>query len=595
MGVPCYRSPVILTGLLAAKTVFLFTSFRGNGDGLHLAYSYDGRTWQDTAGVYLKPEVGSKLLRDPHILQGPDGLFRMVWTTGWGDKGIGYASSRDLVHWSKQTYLPFMESVPGTRNCWAPETFYDANTQRYVITWSSDVEGKFLTTVSPDRMNNRTYAVTTPDFVHFSKPTVILDPGFDHIDTTLIRDGNRVRAVFKEGDRQAKGIHGPLWTATAPTPLGPYTLDPKPLITQRAEGPTLAMIDGKVSMFVDFYAEERYGAYAQQADGTWAPFKVDVVNGQRHGTVFTVSESVLSGLKKHQVAVMRSVPKPVLEGFTADPAIRVFGNRYYLYPTSDKPVWQTTDFSVWSSADLMHWRKERMVLDVTKELKWANIEAWAPDCIERNGKYYFYFCAQGQIGVAVGDSPAGPFKDALGHALVPKGSVKTYPIDPYPFIDEDGQAYLFFGNGTPTAYKINPDMVSFDGPPIQFPLKEFREGIVVFKRKGLYYYMWSIDDARSDDYRVGYGTSKTLFGPVESPKEFIVLRQKGLVKGTGHHSVVNVPGTDRWYVAFHRHAIPGGGGYQRETCITEMKFGPDGAILPIDPTTTITRPEPVRH
>ena len=288
-------------------------------------------------------------------------------------------------------------------------------------------------------------------------------------------------------------------------------------------------------------------------------------------------------------------PKPALDGFTADPAIRVFGKRYYIYPTSDKPNWQTTDFSVWSSDDLITWKKDALLMDVTKDLKWANIEAWAPDCIERNGKYYFYFCAHGQIGVATSDSPTGPFIDALGKPLIAKGSVKTYPIDPYPFIDEDGTAYLYFGNGTPTVYKLAKDMISFDGPPIQFPLKEFREGIVVFKRKGLYYFMWSIDDARSDDYHVAYGISKTPFGPVEFPENNVVIRQHGIVKGTGHNSIVNVPGTDRWYTAYHRHAIPDGSGFKRETCIAEVKFRKDGTILPVDVMSSMRRSELVRN
>ena len=113
-----------------------------------------------------------------------------------------------------------------------------------------------------------------------------------------------------------------------------------------------------------------------------------------------------------------SAPKPILDGFTADPAIRVFGDTYYVYPTSDKPNWMTTDFSVWSSKNLIDWKKERMILDVTKELKWANIKAWAPDAIERYGTYFFYFCADGKIGVATAKSPAGPFVDALGKPLL---------------------------------------------------------------------------------------------------------------------------------------------------------------------------------
>jgi hypothetical protein len=103
---------------------WLFTSFRGNGDGLHLAASVDGRTWKDLNKVFLKPAVGSGLMRDPHILRGPDGIYRMVWTTGWKDKGIGYASSTDLVNWSKQRYLPFLKKprAPATRGRRKPFT-----------------------------------------------------------------------------------------------------------------------------------------------------------------------------------------------------------------------------------------------------------------------------------------------------------------------------------------------------------------------------------------------------------------------------------------------------------------------------------------
>lgn len=567
------------------ESVFVFTSFRGNGDGLHLAYSRDGYHWTDTAPIYLHPEVGSKLFRDPQIVQEPNGKFHMVWTTGWNDKGIGYASSTDLVHWSAQKFLPLMEAVPGTRTCWAPEAFYDSVQKQFLITWSSDVEGRFPETASKDRMNHRTYAVTTKDFESFSAPKLFLDPGFDHIDTTLAQSGGKTYAIFKEGDMQAKGKYGPLWLAESESPSGPYTVRKTPLLTQRAEGPALVTIGDKTLLYVDFYAEGRYGVYETSDWQTWKDVssQAEVVNGQRHGTIIRVPNKILDGILHEQKAVIRTVPKPILNGFTADPAIRVFGNRYYIYPTSDKPNWQTTDFSVWSSPDLIHWKKSPIALDVTKDLKWANIEAWAPDALEKNGKYYFYFCAHGQIGVAVGDKPTGPFKDALGHPLVAKGSVKTYPIDPYPFIDEDGQAYLFFGNGTPTVYKLNDDMISFKGEPTYIPMKDFREGIAVFKRKGLYYFMWSVDDARSDDYHVAYGTSKSLFGPVESPANNVVLIKNGLAKGTGHHSIVNVPGTDRWYVIYHRHAIPGGGGFKRETCIARMEFREDGTIKPIDP------------
>ena len=290
-------------------------------------------------------------------------------------------------------------------------------------------------------------------------------------------------------------------------------------------------------------------------------------------------------------------PRPILDGFTADPGIRVFGDTYYVYPTSDKDKWLTTDFSVWSSTDLVTWKKERMILDVTRELKWANLRAWAPDCIERDGTYYFYFCADGKIGVATAGTPAGPFKDALDRPLLErKGKndplVRTNTIDPYPFIDDDGQAWLYYGNGRPCqVVRLKPDMITVDGNPVDIPLRDFREGIVVFKRQGKYYFMWSIDDARSPNYRVGWGVADSPTGPVTtSGKDFIVLAKNGPAVATAHHSVVNVPGTDRWYVAYHRHAIPDGNGYKREVCLARMTFDSDGRIQPMDPMVQTFRP-----
>lgn len=298
-----------------------------------------------------------------------------------------------------------------------------------------------------------------------------------------------------------------------------------------------------------------------------------------------------------------TAPRPILDGFTADPSIRVFGDTYYVYPTSDKPNWLTTDFSVWSSKNLVDWKKERMILDVAHDLKWANIKAWAPDCIERDGTYFFYFCADGKIGVATAKSPAGPFVDALGKPLLDRKAdprITSNTIDPYPFIDDDGQAYLFWGNsgGQVNVVKLHRDMLTIDGAPREFVIRgkssgrvvNFREGIVVFKRAGKYYFMWSVDDARSDDYRIAYGTADTLLGPITLPDNATVLSKNGAAKGTGHHSVVKVPGTDRWYVAYHRHAIPVGSGYQRETCLARMEFNPDGSIQPIDPLVSPFKP-----
>lgn len=563
-------------------TAYLFTSFRGNGDGLHLAYSHDGREWADLNRTFLKPTVGAKLMRDPHILHGPDGLFHLVWTSGWNDKGIGYATSSNLLDWSEQRFLPLMERVAGTETTWAPELYFDEGAKNYIIVWSSAVPMAGF-----DRPQHRAYYSLTKDFASFTDPKILFDPGFNNIDTTMIRHGEKYVIVFKETDDQPAGKWGPIHAAAADHPLGPYKLLPEPIIkNERVEGPALVTIGDKTLLYVDYYVNHRYGVRETSDWKTWtdASGSVAVVSGQRHGSIFTVSTAVLDELRKEELENAARAPKPILDGFTADPSIRAFGDKYYLYPTTDRPNWNTTEFAVWSSKNLVEWKKEGVILDISKDLAWATNKAWAPDCIERDGKYYFYFCANHNIGVAVGESPTGPFKDALGRPLIEDEKIKTFSIDPHAFIDDDGQAYLYFGNGTPTVYKLNRDMISFDGPAVEFRLKEFREGIVVFKRNGKYYFMWSIDDARSPNYRVGWGVADSPLGPVKSPdKDFIVLQKHGPAVATAHHGLVNVPGTDRWYVAYHRHAIPGGSGYKRQVCLVRMEFNPDGSIKPMDP------------
>lgn len=564
------------------NNAYLFTSFRGNGDGLHLAYSFDARKWKDLNHVFLQPTVGAKLMRDPHILPGPDGLYHMVWTSGWNDKGIGYASSKDLRAWSEQRFLPLMEKVAGAETCWAPELYYDETEKQYVIIWSSAAPLPGF-----EKPQHRAYYSVTKDFEKFTAPKIFFDPGFNNIDTTLVRVGSKYHIVLKETDDQPAGKWGPVHAAEADALLGPYQLLPTPIITnERVEGPALVTIGDKTLLYVDYYVNHRYGVRETTDWKTWtdATKSASVVSGQRHGSILAVPANILAGVRQEEQEAIARAPTPILAGFTADPAIRAFGDTYYIYPTTDRPEWNTTEFAVWSSKNLVTWKKEGVFMDLTKDLAWATNKAWAPDCIERDGKYFFYFCAHHNIGVATGPTPVGPFKDALGRPLIEDAKIKTFSIDPHAFIDDDGQAYLYFGNGTPTVYKLNRDMISFDGPPVEFRLKEFREGIVVFKRHGKYYFMWSIDDARSPNYRVGWGIADSPVGPVKSPeKDFIVLQKNGPAIATAHHGVVNVPGTDRWYVAYHRHAIPDGSGYQREICLARMEFNPDGSIKPMDP------------
>lgn len=563
--------------------VYLFTSFRGSGDGLHLAVSEDGRQWTEVEGVLLEPRVGSRLMRDPHLLRGPDGVFRLVWTTGWGDKGIGYAESKDLVNWSPQRYLPVMEDTPGTRNCWAPEMFYDAGRGEYIITWSSDVEGRFADTASQDRMNNRTYYVTTKDFKSFSKPEVLFDPGFDHIDATLIAVGEKFILTIKEGDKQGRNIWGPIHQATANDPRGPFTLLPEPVLTQRAEGPTLAQVEDGWLMYVDFYAHGRYGAMHTQDFKTWTDVsdRVKTVEGQRHGTILTVARSVVANLKR-QTEVLP--PPPVLPGYHADPHIAFLDGRYYIYPTTDgSEGWASNSFICCSSSDLKNWQNHGLILRLGEDIEWTDRNAWAPAIAAKNGKYYYYFSAAQRIGVAVAPTPHGPFTDPLGKPLVPRGQYNCQVIDPMVFVDDDGAAYLYFGQGNCNVVRLNDDMISYDPKAVKrITPPGYNEGAFVIKRNGIYYLMWSEFDTRDPRYSVAYGTSDSPIGPFKKAAANPILKARGMVQGAGHHSVVQVPGKDEWFIAYHRFAIPGGSGYKRETCISPMRFNEDGTIQPVD-------------
>ncbi|MFF7738471.1 family 43 glycosylhydrolase [Streptomyces sp. NPDC007984] len=283
---------------------------------------------------------------------------------------------------------------------------------------------------------------------------------------------------------------------------------------------------------------------------------------------------------------------PILPGLNADPDVHYLNGRYWIYPTTDGfQGWSGTTFKAYSSKDLVNWKDHGVILDLGPDVTWADKNAWAPAIAERDGKYYFYFCAEQQIGVAVADSPAGPFKDALGKPLVAKGgSLQGQMIDPAVFTDDDGQAYLYWGNGHGYVVPLNDDMTSFDPAKVKdITPDNFREGSFVIKRKGTYYFMWSEDDTRSENYHVAYATGPSPLGPWTKKGTILSKRPEYGILATGHHSVVNTPGTDDWYMVYHRFALngpglPGGDGVHRETTIDRMEFAADGSILPVVPT-----------
>ncbi len=305
----------------------------------------------------------------------------------------------------------------------------------------------------------------------------------------------------------------------------------------------------------------------------------------------------------YQVTAVKN-GNPVLAGYYADPEIMYSEKKksYYIYPTSDGFTgWAGNYFKVFSSADLTNWKDEGVMLDLPKQVSWANRNAWAPCIIEKkvNGryKYFYYFTAAQKIGVAVADEPTGPFVDS-GKPLVaekPRGIKGGQEIDPDVFTDpQTGRSYLYWGNGYMAVAELNEDMVSLKPGSTQVIKVDqtYREGTYVFYRKGTYYFMWSEDDTRSPDYRVRYGTSASPTGPLTIPADNIVIQKNEAegIFGTGHNSVIQKPGTDDWYIIYHRFTYPNGikmgeaAGYNREVCIDKLEFAADGSIKQTIPT-----------
>jgi beta-xylosidase len=334
------------------------------------------------------------------------------------------------------------------------------------------------------------------------------------------------------------------------------------------------------------------------------------------------------------VALHAQAANPIVKGWYADPEIRLFGDTYWIYPTysadyeqparptaftpdqqrmrarSDliwAPFLKQTFLDAFSSRDLVHWTRHERVLDVA-HVAWAAYAVWAPSAIAHDGKYYLFFGANdiksndqlGGIGVAVSDRPDGPFKDALGKPLIGRIHNGAQPIDQMVFKDDDGQAYMVYGGWKhANVVKLAPDLLGVvplpDGTTYKdiTPDPDYVEGPFMAKRRGVYYFMWSEGEWTGPDYRVAYAMGPSPFGPFK--RIGTILAQDGkIARGAGHHSIVNVPGTDEWYIAYHRRPLGETDGNHRELAVERLYFNDDGTIRPVVMTNEGVAPRLVR-
>ena len=279
--------------------------------------------------------------------------------------------------------------------------------------------------------------------------------------------------------------------------------------------------------------------------------------------------------------------------YTADPAPMVSGDTLYLYTTHDENelinnFYTMNDWYCFTTKDMENWSDPIKVFDI-KDIEWAEDRAWAPQCCERNGKFYLYCPVHKKnggvcIAVGVSDSPTGPFKD-IGHPLVDEGDWND--IDPTVFIDDDGQAYLYFGNPELRYVKLNEDMVSYSGNVERILMTEeafakgshntgtsYGEGPWFYKRNGIYYMVFAgfaLGEGQQNEH-LAYSTST---GPTGPWKYGGVIMEAGPCF-TNHPGLCDFKGHS--YLFYHTDQLPGGSLFHRSVCVTEFKYNEDGSI-----------------
>ncbi|HEY1718551.1 MAG TPA: glycoside hydrolase family 43 protein [Verrucomicrobiae bacterium] len=279
--------------------VYLFSTFKETAqDGLRFAYSFDGYQWTNISGLFLKPEVGGKIMRDPSILRAPDGTFHLVWTAGWrGVQGFGYANSKDLIYWSEQKFIPVMTNEPTTVNVWAPELFYDSHQKDFIIAWASTIPGKFPDKLEAHNNNHRLYFTTTRDFTNFAPAKLFFDPGFSVIDPFILKDGKRYVLICKDNSRPNLNLR----VAFSKSPLGPWENVSEPFTQKFNEGPCALKIGDDWLIYFDAYRQKIYGAVKTRDFKTFTDItkEVSFPEGHKHGTAIQVPREILDGLLKN--------------------------------------------------------------------------------------------------------------------------------------------------------------------------------------------------------------------------------------------------------------------------------------------------------
>lgn len=297
------------------------------------------------------------------------------------------------------------------------------------------------------------------------------------------------------------------------------------------------------------------------------------------------------------LAQKKTPSNPVIDGWYADPEGVIFNKQYWIFPTFSAKYKEQVFLDAFSSTDMVNWKKHPRVID-TSIIKWAYMAMWAPAIVKKDQQYFLFFSANdiqskkrngvkndnnGGIGIAVASKPEGPYKDYLGKPLINQFYNDAQPIDQFVFQDKDKQYYIMYGGwGRCNIAKLNSNFTALapfsNGELVkEITPKGYVEGPTMFIRKGTYYLMWSEGGWTNGSYKVAYARANSIFGPFE--REATILEADSTVAtGAGHHSVINIPGTNEWYIIYHRRPIPNLDRDHRVTCIDKLNFNKDGSI-----------------
>ena len=594
---------------------YLFCHKSAHGGWTAYALSQDGIHFHDLlCGDSIFPDGAADAVRGgaPFLCRAYDGGFLMAARSG--DSRIQIFRSDDLLDWTLVTTL----NMPKDNRVGDPGIIWD---ESY---WSKGGYLVYFPMLKSARSSHPSlFGVhSNLNMKRWSRPGPLADWGFGIKDAGIYPDSEGGFSILfqEEGRHQilvskSKSLAGP-WSAPAEfAPDGDKAI----------EGPAAFRLAGAPGWQVGYVdpdggATGRYRICTADEEFTQMrrPQYLEGVYGPDKGSFLRISEAEYKRLQEWSDAaepahLAPSVHNPVFPGLHADPEVLCSEQtgKYYIYPTTDGAFgWHNHDFKCFSSSDLVNWKDEGVILDL-QDLDWGKEYAWAPCIIEKkvgdSYKYYYYFVANKSVGVAVADRPEGPFKDALGHALLTQEEIgaPNQVIDPDVFRDPaTGKYYLYWGNSYLWMAELADDMVSLVPgtmheliPRSRIGEYHYLEGTYVFERNGLYYFMWSENITRSARYCIRYliSDSPTEFvrnGRPARVEEQIILQQDPSLQifGTGHNSVLNIPGTDKWYMVYHRFTRPEGikmglsGGYNREICIDPMSFNPDGTIVPVHPT-----------